>query len=361
MVKTVATPKGWRAVLPIHPAAEMLPPMSAVEAAELQADIEKNGLFEPIMLHKDKKTKKVTLLDGRHRADAMQALGKNLFDKDGRPKPGYFQYLPGHIDPFVYVLSKNLHRRHLTPAQKREIIDKLLIDHPELSNREIAKLAKDDHKKVARRRDKLVARGAMPHVETRTDSLGRKQPAYRVASPAITPEAEEERPRTRTPEEQAEEERKDAEWEAEQAADTKEWFEEIRKDPAGHWHELVIEGREDFEKFPDCPFEPVAPVEKWREANEKIQRALDDGDAPGFVAGCDEVAAAIAKMRSYGAAAVAKAAATPADTSETTSAAPADTSEPVSEADLVPPPDGSPPKFLDRRNKSNGAATDDVA
>jgi hypothetical protein len=37
-------PKGWRAFLPIHPAAELFPLMSEAELKELAADIDKHDL-----------------------------------------------------------------------------------------------------------------------------------------------------------------------------------------------------------------------------------------------------------------------------------------------------------------------------
>ena len=35
------------------------------------------------------------------------------------------------IDPYAYVMSANLHRRHLTPEQRRELVAKLLKASPE--------------------------------------------------------------------------------------------------------------------------------------------------------------------------------------------------------------------------------------
>ena len=79
------------------------------------------------------------------------------------------------------VLSLNVHRRHLTTEQKRELIDTLLKRQPEMSDRHIGNLVKADNKTVATRRAKLEGREEIPHVETRTDSKGRKQPAKRKA------------------------------------------------------------------------------------------------------------------------------------------------------------------------------------
>ena len=79
--------------------------------------------------------------------------------------------------PAAYVISANIHRRHLTAQQKRELIAKLVKAQPEKSNRQIAKQAKVDHKTVASVRQEGEGRGEFPHVEARTDTRGRQQPA----------------------------------------------------------------------------------------------------------------------------------------------------------------------------------------
>jgi hypothetical protein len=48
--KPTAASTGWRSILPIHPAAELFPPMSADELKALGEDIIKNGLTSPIVL-----------------------------------------------------------------------------------------------------------------------------------------------------------------------------------------------------------------------------------------------------------------------------------------------------------------------
>jgi hypothetical protein len=46
------------------------------------------------------------------------------------------------VDPYTYVISINLHRRHLTAEQKRELIAQLLKATPEKSDRQIAETVK---------------------------------------------------------------------------------------------------------------------------------------------------------------------------------------------------------------------------
>jgi hypothetical protein len=86
------------------------------------------------------------------------------------------------IDPWAYVTSANLHRRHLTAEQKRDLIAKLIETDPTKSNRQIAKTVKVDHKTVASVRAEKEGRGEIPHVETRTDTKGRKQSARKTTT-----------------------------------------------------------------------------------------------------------------------------------------------------------------------------------
>ena len=74
------------------------------ELKELCADMEKNGLTDPITVYEGK------ILDGRNRATACEMLGI---------KPKTIEYTGN--DPLAFVLSKNLHRRHLTVSQRAVI------------------------------------------------------------------------------------------------------------------------------------------------------------------------------------------------------------------------------------------------
>jgi len=139
---------GWRDHLPVHPAADLFPVMSEMELRELGEDIKTNGLVSPLTLYGDK------LLDGRNRLDAMELVGITLDwgagDDYTATLQGMVYSLPDRlINPYDYVVSTNLHRRHLTGEQKRELIAKILKAKPEASNRKIAKQTKTDHKTVA--------------------------------------------------------------------------------------------------------------------------------------------------------------------------------------------------------------------
>ncbi len=93
-----------------HPAAELFPFMSDDELAELAVDIRAHGLLEPIVLLDG------LVLDGRNRLRACEAAGV---------EPRFVEW-DGSGDPAVWVLSKNLKRRHLSTSQRAMVAAKLL-------------------------------------------------------------------------------------------------------------------------------------------------------------------------------------------------------------------------------------------
>lgn len=93
-----------------HPAAELFPFMSDEELAELAADIRAHGLLEPIVLLDG------LVLDGRNRFRACEAAGV---------EPRFVEW-DGTSDPALWVISKNLKRRHLDTSQRAMVAAKLL-------------------------------------------------------------------------------------------------------------------------------------------------------------------------------------------------------------------------------------------
>ena len=157
--------KRWRDVLPIHPAAELFPLMGEAELRELADDIKKHGLRDEVTLYLDPDRKNPpSVLEGRNRLDALELLGRETVSDHGGWPPGIYTFLPSHLDPFAYVISKNIHRRHLTPDQGRGLIAKVLKAKPKQSNRQIAKQVKADDKTVAKVRSKLEATAEIPQL-----------------------------------------------------------------------------------------------------------------------------------------------------------------------------------------------------
>lgn len=191
---------GWRDHLPIHPAAALFPRMFDDDLRELGEDIRTNGLLSPIILSGEAGA----LLDGRNRLDAIELLGMEL--EFVRPKRGplrgkivgihsddFENKTPNswavqrmydfETDPYDLVISANLHRRHLSGDQKRELIAMVLKAKPEASNRQIAKQVKADHKTVAAVRSEKVATGEIPQLEKTTGADGKQRKARAKKKP----------------------------------------------------------------------------------------------------------------------------------------------------------------------------------
>lgn len=89
----------------------MFPPADEITIEEMSYDIQKNGLSDPVVLYEGK------ILDGRNRYLACKKAGL---------KPRTVEY--DGDDPLSFVISKNLHRRHLTNAQKAMMASRILAE-----------------------------------------------------------------------------------------------------------------------------------------------------------------------------------------------------------------------------------------
>ena len=98
-----------------HKAAELFPTMGDDEYESFKRDIKENGLIEPICLHPEDGS----IIDGRNRYRACMELGIE-------PR---FRTWDGSSSLTAFVISANLHRRHLTSNQRAAMAVRLL---PEL-------------------------------------------------------------------------------------------------------------------------------------------------------------------------------------------------------------------------------------
>jgi hypothetical protein len=159
----------WRDVIKVHPSCELFPLLPKDELRALGEDIKAHGMKMPIVLwtaetySADRRSRPadMMLLDGRNRLDASELAGVDVFDADGELATLPIMFF-GDVDPYEFVISANIHRRHLTTAQKHELTEKLLKEKPERSDRQIAELVKFDHKTVSKDREKLEAVGEIP-------------------------------------------------------------------------------------------------------------------------------------------------------------------------------------------------------
>lgn len=91
---------------PYHKVASLFPLMEGSEFEELKADIQANGLIEPIWLHLDG-----SILDGRNRHRACLEVGTEPT----------FRTWDNHGSLVVFVVSLNLKRRDLNSGQRAVI------------------------------------------------------------------------------------------------------------------------------------------------------------------------------------------------------------------------------------------------
>jgi hypothetical protein len=159
--------------LPHHPAAALFPMMPDDQLRDLADDIKKNGQLEDIVVLDGQ------VLDGRNRLAACDLAGLAPRCKHFTSAKGKFTDDRRAWTPTDYVLSRNLHRRHLTAEQRREVIAAVLKANPTKSNRQVAGQVKVDDKTVGKVRRELEGRAEIPHVAERTDTKGRRQPATR--------------------------------------------------------------------------------------------------------------------------------------------------------------------------------------
>jgi ParB-like chromosome segregation protein Spo0J len=143
--------------------------MTGSELQALANDIKANGLRQQVVYFVTRRGER-QLLDGRNRLAACK-LARMRTDWEGR------EVREGEVDPYDYVISANIRRRHLNTSQKRRLIEAVLKANPARTNRETAKLVGVDDKTVAAARADAEARSEIPHVAIRLDSRGRRQSA----------------------------------------------------------------------------------------------------------------------------------------------------------------------------------------
>lgn len=103
-----------------HPASLLFPLMDGIELQRLMDDVREHGLLEPIVLLEGQ------VLDGRNRLRACENVGV---------APRFIEWESNGLTPTEWVVSMNLHRRHLTTAQRAALALDLL-PHLEAEARE---------------------------------------------------------------------------------------------------------------------------------------------------------------------------------------------------------------------------------
>ena len=132
----------WREQYKVHPSADAFPMMSDDELATLGADIKANGLKIPITVDA-----KGVLLDGRNRIEAMKRAGIDL-DSAGIGAQHRWKAHTYTGAPTAFIISVNIHRRHLTKQQQADLI--------------VAAVKAAETARAARKADKYIGRDGGP-------------------------------------------------------------------------------------------------------------------------------------------------------------------------------------------------------
>lgn len=208
--------------------------MNVAELEELGDDIVQNGMHEPLVEWIDNSAAEHPddddddsefpsyLLDGRNRLEALDRRGLREYGGterqrvrcvgsadyakrhntvssgpvltyyakvwQGPPKRGSWQ--PG-VDPWVYVASANLKRRHLTAEQRQRFVAAYLKAHADHSDRKIAAELGVSHQTVGRARATLATGPDGPVAQPRTgmDHKTRRPPQRATTTPPSSPRA----------------------------------------------------------------------------------------------------------------------------------------------------------------------------
>jgi ParB-like chromosome segregation protein Spo0J len=131
-----------------HPLANLFPMIKGTEFEALKADIASRGILQPITLYDDGSGSKI--LDGRNRYAAGKAAGYKFTAAN-------FKEFKGTLaEAEAFVISTNVHRRHLTNSQKQEFVRTLIEKYPDHSNRQIARICQFSHVTVGQVRERLL-------------------------------------------------------------------------------------------------------------------------------------------------------------------------------------------------------------
>ena len=162
-------------LLAFHKAANAFPLMKGAEFDALVDDIKHHDLRNAITIIRpggSVPVDKETILDGRNRYRACLKA---------KVKPRFVLFEGKADDVVPFIISANIHRRHLKTKEKRDAIATLIKMMPENSDRQIAEMVKASPTTVGTVRAKMENSGDVSKLDTRRDTKGRLQPATKSA------------------------------------------------------------------------------------------------------------------------------------------------------------------------------------
>lgn len=152
---------------------QFLPRLSDDEYTALEKSIREHGVQVPITVDENR-----SVIDGHHR--------KEIADRLGIECPRRFAMDLTDEQKRTLALSLNLDRRHLSREQKQQLVRGSIKADPHLSDRQHAERTGVSPSTVGFHRGQLEAAGDVSNLDTRTDSVGRQQPAR--AEPTVNTE-----------------------------------------------------------------------------------------------------------------------------------------------------------------------------
>ena len=153
---------------------QVMPRLTPDEYAELEQSIRENGVQVPITVGPDGR-----IIDGHHRDEIARKYDLHCPRVTAQGDEQKLRSL---------AFSLNLHRRHLTREQKRQIIAESLKADPQLSNREHAKRTGASTTTVGTVRDDMEDDGRLSKLDSRVSGDGRVRPATQPSRPSPAPE-----------------------------------------------------------------------------------------------------------------------------------------------------------------------------
>jgi ParB-like chromosome segregation protein Spo0J len=159
-----------------RPDFQVMPALDGDDYQALKADVADRGILVAVEIDEHG-----TIIDGHHRVRAWEELraeGVRLPDFPRVVRAGLSQ---GEKRQLARAL--NIARRHLNRADRRGLVADAIRDDPKASDRRIAVALGVSHPTVAAVRAELVAAGDVENLSTRSDTLGRSQPATRPKPP----------------------------------------------------------------------------------------------------------------------------------------------------------------------------------
>lgn len=157
---------------------QLQPRLSEEEFAALERSIVEHGVLVPVEYDEAGE-----IIDGHHRVEICESLG--LVDWPRFVRKGLTEQ-----DKRSLSRELNFARRHLSTAQKQEVIADQLRDTPSISSRAIAAMLGVNDKTVAAVRRRLVDAAEIPHHDEVEGRDGVKQPARKTIKTAFVPEPE---------------------------------------------------------------------------------------------------------------------------------------------------------------------------